>query len=216
MKQAIDYPLLKETILAISNKEVQAIVAYQYVLACRLGELFPYTHTIYHFIQADKDKPLKERKKIFAKPYTTQGLTQDCFHEFEDHWEIVMPIFKQHLSKPAYGTGFLLKGGQEQWLTDICFAWKEQAGPTLFTISHEAARKRLKKVLGALGADNLAQKTYSSHNLRDSRANHLLKLYGFNIIDIQQTLHHKRLETTKQYLNSSIDERKEKLKQATQ
>lgn len=216
MKEAIDYNRLKDTILSIKDFEVQAIAAYQYALACRLGELFLYKHKPYRFAKEDRSKPFKDRRKIYGKEYNTLGLTQDCFHEFEDHWEITLPIFKQHEDKPVYGKTFLLKQGKEDWLTNICLNWKNQAGHQLFTMSYEAARKRLKKILEKLPFDYLAQKTMSSHNLRDSRANHFLKLYGFNIVDIRDILHHKSLEATKLYLSSSIEERKNKLKLATQ
>jgi integrase len=220
MKAPIPYDKLKEIILACPDKELQAILAYQYALACRLGELFPYTHKPYHFYPQDKRKPFKERRKTWLPHFETGGIISDSFFEYADHWEIVQPVFKQHEAKPIFGKGFLLKDNpQEAWLNDICLTWLQthRANPQacIFSMNHETARKKIKKYLALAGFDVRAQKTFSSHNLRDSRADHLLKIYGFSVLDIQKTLHHKNLKTTSEYLDSSIDERIKKLKDAT-
>jgi len=195
-KSPIDYEKLKELILTCPDKECQAAMAIQYVLACRLGELFP---------------------KDFDK-YHSDGLLVDSFQNYPSYWQVSVANFKQRKKKLVMKNGFILKEG-ENWLSDICLNWRKEAidkgRRELFTVSPEGMRKRIKKSLAGAGYDVKAQKTVSSHNLRDSRADHLLKLFGFNILDVQKTLGHANLKTTSEYIDSSVDERVKKLKEAT-
>lgn len=221
MKQPIEYSELKQLILNCPDKQVQAIMAFQYVLACRIGELFPYRHKPYHFNPKDnipdpetaKRKPFNQRERIPEKEYETFGLTKSSFTEYPDHWEVWIPSFKKGKGKPMFKVGIILKGNEyEKWLEEICIGWKNSC-PTesLFSIKHDTARKRLKKQL-EFKYDTKAHKTFSSHNLRDSRSDHLLKIFGYSVVDVQKTLDHQNLQTTSFYLDSDVSERLQKLK----
>lgn len=200
---------MKEIILNCPSPRTKALLAFQYVLACRVGELVRYKHSASQY--------LNNNKIVVAVPeYVTSGLLKQNMREYPDYWEVLVPNFKQGSGKVQYKTGIIMKDTKENWLRDTCFNWLNMIqGEQVFVFQEETARNLARKALVQLGIDAIANKGFSSHNLRDSRADHLLKIFHFNIIDVQKTLGHKNLNSTQQYIDSSIDERAQKLKQAS-
>ena len=202
MKSAIGYNQVKNIILGYSHRNpiiqarTRAMLGFQYVLACRYGELITYRH---------------------KQGYETIGLVKSQIKEYPKYWEVTLPNFKQ--GKIEYGTGFILKDSGEDWLRDICMEWVA-ACPTeqLFKIHQSRAKDLCSKALAPLGLDLLASTKrpyhYNTHHLRRSRADHLLKLFNFSILDVQKTLRHKFLSSTQSYIDSSLQERIDKLQNA--
>lgn len=216
LKTPIPYETLKKTIEGYSHPNsyvaarTQALMAFQYVLGCRSGELVPYLH------------PAHTNKKGFTRPaFMTVGLLKSQIREYPTHWEITIPNFKQEKNniKVHYKTGIISKNPEEKWLSDICFGWLPYSPyDIVFPLAPITARLTVSEALHSLGKElksNSNNRWVASHHLRDSRADHLYKLKNFSLVEIKETLGHSSLATTSVYLGSDIAERVKKLNAAT-
>ena len=184
-KESIPYSLIKRIIINCKDTRTQALIAYQYGLGCRAGEL---GHYYLHYYNNQTEKVI------------TDGLKKTDIEFTEEILRVKHPNFKQR-KKPdkkqvPKWTGFVLRK-QEEWLFNIMLEWlfnPNSKGEYVFNIT----RSRICQLI-----DSELKKydeRYSSHWLRHSRATHIGELTG-DPMAVQKLLGHKRIDTSMRYVN---------------
>jgi len=169
----LTYPEIKELILNEPVKRTQALLAFQYASACRIGEILKYKH-----------------KTTDGQEYVTQGLLKSniTIKDNEIMWQI--PNFKCKKKDRVNKIGFVLKD-KEQWLWEIIHSWITTSQEQIFQLSESKARQLIREALKPYG--------YASHTLRKSRGTHLSE-WGYNVYEIMNYLGHIRMETGLSYI----------------
>ncbi len=184
--KVIPYALMKEIIEDCKDKRTRSLIAFQYAMGNRAGELaYEYDHT------QRKDKA------------TTPGMRRDRFFETEDGLEWESPNFKN--AKQPKKKAWISKHN-EPWLYRVLQRWlKRRAGKKwLFNVKHSRIRGLIDEELKKY------DKELHSHCLRHSRATHLGDLSG-DIFVVKEVLGHARVDTTSRYINVARRRLKEKL-----
>ncbi len=173
MSKLIPYDDIKRIIIE-AHGWMKAYLALQYASASRMGELIAYTHRF---------KTKANRK--------TDGLLKKNFNLTENYIEWKIPQFKR--GKNSVKECFVLK--EEEWLYEIIKAWleicKEQVLPYKIAWSNYTLNGYLR------------QFGYTTHDLRHSRATHLVTKYGYGAFEIKDLLGHAKLESSAVYVHQT-------------
>jgi len=194
--EVIPYGVLKNVIVSCSDKRTQALMAFQYGMANRVGEIAKkYRHK--------KQRRVKKTgKMVLLGTFWTAGIKREQFVETKDGLEWESPNFKN--AKNKYKRAWILK--REKWLYDILKArLEEREGEEfLFEIGVSRCRQLVDKEL------KKHKPEWRSHCLRHSRATHIADLTGDPFV-VKEVLGHARLETSARYINIAKARLKEKL-----
>jgi len=196
--KVIPYHSLKKIIIDCPNKRTQAIMAFQYAMGNRIGELAKeYTHWKWKFIKKDKKSIRK------GNPIISQGIRRDMFIETADTIEWDSPNFK-NAKQPTKDAWVFKK--EEEWLCNILKDWLDthKEEKFLFNIRERRLRQLVDSELQRYNED------WSSHAIRHSRATHLGEVTE-NPYVVKQVLGHANLETSTRYVNISKAAIKSKL-----
>lgn len=195
--KVIPYTIMKQIIESCVNQRTQALLAFQYAMGNRAGELAKtYDHGKYKW---DKEK----LKAIKVGTFKSKGIQRDQFFETDDGLEWVSPNFKNagKDTKRAW-----IRKENEPWLYNILKSWlqKRKESKYIFNLKE----RRIKQLI-----DNELKRydpELHSHSLRHSRATHLADITGDPYL-VQAVLGHARLETSAKYVNVAKERLKAKL-----
>jgi integrase len=126
-----------------------------------------------------------------SKTKTTKGVLRKSFDIREDGIDWVHPNFKA--KKKPDKKPFVRK--KEKWLYEIIKKWLEVCAEQVIPLRISWVSENINRVLH--------QKGYTSHDLRHSRATHLVEIYDYNVFEIQEALGHSKIETSAIYVHSS-------------
>ncbi len=190
----MSYEKISEWLPCIEDFWTRTFIATQYFCAARVGELVKKTH----------------RTKKYAA-YYTNGLIYERVKEYDDYWMVDIPNFKQ--KKPAARKKAFFVKSVEPWLNEILAPlFREKQKGRVFPFGFEKARKMVKLEVAKLGRDSNTGRTFTSHNLRDTRADHLRKVYNFDARDLQRTLGLSSISILQHYIESTLDDRIQRMK----
>lgn len=199
---AITYPKVKEIILACKDKRTQALIAFQYAMGSRAGEL---AKEYKHIVQKKK-KRLKKMVKV--KDFISTGILRESFFQTEDSLDWECPNFKN--KKRRVKRGYVMRKS-EAWLYKILLAWLDDWKPTakndgkyLFDIKASRIKSLIDTELKQYNS------TWFSHCLRHSRATHIGEV-TMDIFSVQDILGHGRMETSRAYVSMSKQVLKDRL-----
>jgi site-specific recombinase XerD len=185
-KEAISYNLIKEIILSCKVERTQALLAFQYCLGARVGELAKkYKHV--YIVDGEKNYVI------------TKGIKRTDINLTEDMIRINKPNFKQKkrsLEDMDYNRGFVSKKNEE-WLYNIIYDWLDKHREEyVFDIEQsricELIDKELKKY----------DPKYSTHWIRHARASHIGELTA-DPMAVKDILGHGSVDTSMQYVHYS-------------
>ena len=222
-KTPIKYEVIKELIENTQDPLQQALVAVQYGIARRVGELVRRWHKVLDPNWVKALKQLKKENPEMAAEYEqekhyigyhTEGILIRDIEETEDAIIFHCPNFKN--KHQPYVRPFVVK--EERWLYDIIRRWYLQRAATgakhLFPCGFTKARVLISEALKPLGIDPATKKPYSSHHLRHSRATHLVEIFEFSDYELKEFLGHAKLETSATYVHASQTQMRTKMKLA--
>jgi len=202
IKDAISYPEVKRIIKHCRVMQTQALLAFQYTMGSRAGELAgKYHHKILKYELKDGRYVVKRIKK----EYDTYGMEVKSFRKtgYGLCWQAKNFKNKKMPLKKAW----ILKA-KEKWLYRILIAWvryrKKMKKRFLFPLQERRIRQLI---------DNELKKynpVYSSHWLRHSRATHLADI-SENPYMVKNVLGHARLQTSEQYVHIGLKDLQKKL-----
>jgi len=181
--KVIPYHLVKHIIENCIDSRTKALLAFQYAMGNRVGELAKeYKHT------KKKGEPV------------TEGIRRDQFFETEDSLEWESPNFKnyKHRTKRAW-----IMKASEGWLFNVIKEWLAEKvdAKYVFDIQQCQIRKLIDAELKKFNPD------WHSHCLRHSRATHLAEAFKDPFL-VKTVLGHARLETSSTYVNVSQERMK--------
>ena len=184
-KGSINYPEMKRIILECKDKRTQALIAYQYGVGARAGELG------YYYLHYYNDGPQR-----------STGLKRKDVTYTDEIIRIKHPNFKQK-DRQAYWPASIMKEN-EAWLYDIILDWlfNGQNYPKTYnkdpTFLFPITRTRICSLI-----DEELKKYdphYSTHWIRHSRATHIGEITG-DPMAVKMLLGHARIKTSMQYVH---------------
>jgi site-specific recombinase XerD len=199
-KEAIPYERIKQIVLGCGNQRTQALLAFQYGLGTRAGELaMDYLHSYKKF----RSKSNKVIQKV-----TTIGVKRSDVLLSNEIIYISRPNFKQKrrskLDDITKHKSFILIK-QEKWLADIILAWLNSSKEDyIFNIRRSRICFLIDKELKQYDS------RFSSHWLRHSRATHIGELTE-DPMAVKELLGHARIDTSMKYVHYSTAMIKKKL-----
>lgn len=186
--KALTYEQIKNIIEETDNPMVKAMIATQYGLGCRAGELVNYIHN--NFVGA-KD-PIFETKGLLKSNISKQKGTL-----FFD-----IPNFKN--GTITRKMPYILP--EEKFVYDPIVAWLDQCNEQVFPISESYYRRLVRKAL---------PEGFASHSLRHSRATHLTAR-GFSVPELMSFLGHSEPSTSLVYISQDLGRTIGKLRKSLQ
>jgi len=189
-KQEIEYNELKHIILNCQEKRTQALMAFQYALGARCGELA--REYVHEHIKVRRRKGTGKLINIKEWKDVSKGLLRSSFIEKDGYIECVAPNFK-NLNKKTK-VGYVLEN-EQGWLYQIIQEWlkKTKYQQYVFNVGASLIRRDVSAELKKYSP------TFSSGHLRTSFAKHLAQVTG-NPYIIKERLGHARLETSVNYV----------------
>lgn len=195
-RYAIPYDTIKNIIENCSDSRTRALLAYQYGLGTRAGELAKeYTHYLNSYFLKPQDKRRPKKDVV-----NTQGIRLDDIEVLNDIIRVRRPNFKQHKKNPSIvpqWVGFVLRDNEE-WLFARLYQWFYNRKNTGEEFLFDLKRSR---IMGLIDEElKKYNPLWSSHWLRHSRATHIGYLTG-DPMAVNKLLGHARMETSMKYIN---------------
>jgi integrase len=193
MVETIGYETIKNIILHITDKRLQALISFQYASAARLGELIRYKHW-------PRAIWINDFRVVNPERVITQGILRNRVYVQPDRISWIMPNFK-HIKNVKFRFKEPFVYVEEKWLYDILKEWVEDCTTeNIFNLKISQTRKIITEVL----------KPYSTHVLRRSRVTHLVDICDMNAFDAMAILGHSKLDTAVYYVGAIGRERKQR------
>ena len=190
--KALSYQHIQDIINNIPDLRLQAIIATQYSLAARAGELIQYQHENGITTQGLLKSNIEERTII--DPITKQK---------NEILVCTIPNFKN--TKQAFKKPFIPKA--EPFLYEPFKKWLQVCGEQVFDIKIRRYHYLVTTIL---------PEGYASHALRHSRATHLVEEHNFDAYEIKQFLGHASLDTSSIYVQQDLSRTANKIKQGSE
>jgi len=194
-EKLFSYKEMQEIIPTIPRLRTRAMVACQYGLAARAGELVRYTH-----VDRRTDKEIMESKCIPWEPFETSGLLQSNIEQREGKLVFSIPNFKN--KRMGFKKPYIIE--EEVFLFEPIVKWLGYTNEQVFPIRISRFRQLV---------DAALPNGFSSHALRHSRATHLAEVFGFNAYEIKAFLGHARLDTSAIYVSKDLSRSAGKIKE---
>lgn len=201
-RERIPEYIIKEIINSDNiNPRTRALIICQYAIGARIGELVYYNHKI---LSREARKHKRENpgyiwQESDYEKTITNGLLKINIKENDRAISMILPNFKN--KKQTIKAGFILKE-QEKWMYEPFKEYLQTIDneQPLFNFSARWARElvgsRLKKY----------NPTWSSHNLRHSRATNLIIDLNVPIERAKKLLGHASLESTMVYTHTKTED----------
>lgn len=215
--EAPAYPFerIKEIILNITRQEDRVYAELLYCLACREGEIVPYTHYKHKYSKKKRDNN-DEPPQLLDKKHSicSYGINIDDVLRLEDHIAFErVPVFKTK-NKNEHKPGFILNNHpfyfdilnwvekrknlrqQKQAVGDTSAVYLfdvPSTDPIVIQRNFWARRKRLERAL------KKSDESFRIHSLRKSRAT-LAGVVSGNIFYVRDLLGHRTIEQSSKYV----------------
>jgi len=191
---------IKTIIQECDTPRLKAMIAVQYALACRAGEIIHYLH---RYVPKDPgEKALKKRMGVVE----TVGLLKENISvmegERENIWVCHVPNFKN--AGTTWKDPYILEKS-EPWIFQPFKQRYDACSSKLFNL-HISHYRCL--------VDNHLKKYdsgWSTHCLRHSRATHLVNEFGFSAYELQEFLGHAWLTTSATYVKKDLKRSADKI-----
>lgn len=196
----------KEIILKCKDKRTQALIAYQYSMGNRSGELArEYHHTVFKKRCGHRKKCGCELTKI--KEFKSDGIRCNQVFETDEGLEWESPNFKSK-RQPVKSAWVLYDS--EPWLYNVLVGWLNHRNKLkkkyLFNLRHSRIKGLIDEELKRYNSD------YSTHSLRRSRADYIASKTKGNPFAVKEVLGHARIETSAGYVSFTKELLKEELR----
>lgn len=198
--ESIPYSEIKHIIRKCPEKRTRALMAFQYAMGNRAGELaYEYNHKEQKLKKGDEPK---HKRLVLKREYVSEGIRRRNFTLNKQGLEWTSPNFKNKNQKKKQAWVFK----NEEWLFRIMLKWlKYRKGKRyLFDIK----TSRIKQLIDAeLKRYN---KDYASHWLRHSRATHIAQITR-DIFTVKEFLGHADIRTSAKYVSIAKERIKARL-----
>lgn len=184
--KALSYQHIQDIVNNIPDLRLQAIIATQYALAARAGELIQYNHN---------------------NKTQTSGLLKTNIEKRKEEGNNLLictiPNFKN--TKQKFKKPYITKA--EPFLYNPIQKWLNICQEQVFDIKIRRYHKLVTTIL---------PQGYASHSLRHSRATHLAEQFKFNAYEIKQFLGHASLDTSSIYVQQDLSRTANKIRKGVE